>query len=28
VLAQTKDRADGKKVAGLVSALLKERAPS
>lgn len=28
VLAQTKDRADGKKIAGLVSALLKERAPS
>ncbi len=28
VLAQTKDRADGKKVAGLVSALLKEKAPS
>jgi uncharacterized protein YqeY len=28
VLAQTKDRADGKKVAGLVAALLKERAPS
>jgi uncharacterized protein len=28
VLAQTKDRADGKKVAGLVSALLKEKSPS
>jgi uncharacterized protein YqeY len=28
VLAQTKDRADGKKVAGLVSALLREKAPS
>jgi len=28
VLAQTKDRADGKKVAGLVGALLKEKAPS
>ena len=28
VLAQTKDRADGKKIAGLVSALLKEKAPS
>lgn len=28
VLAQTKDRADGKKVAGLVSALLKDKAPS
>jgi uncharacterized protein len=28
VLAQTKDRADGKKVAGLVSALLKEKASS
>lgn len=28
VLAQTKDRADGKKVAGLVSALLKEKTPS
>jgi uncharacterized protein YqeY len=28
VLAQTKDRADGKKVAGLVSALLMEKAPS
>ena len=28
VLAQTKDRADGKKVAGLVGAMLKEKAPS
>jgi uncharacterized protein YqeY len=28
VLAETKDRADGKKVASLVGALLKERAPS
>jgi len=28
VLARTKDRADGKKVAGLVSALLKDKAPS
>jgi hypothetical protein len=28
VLAQTKDRADGKRVAGLVGALLKEKAPS
>jgi hypothetical protein len=28
VLAETKDRADGKKVAGLVGALLKEKAPS
>ena len=28
VLAETKDRADGKKVAGLVSAMLKEKAPS
>ena len=28
VLAQTKDRADGKKVAGLVGAMLKDRAPS
>lgn len=28
VLAQTKDRADGKKVASLVGALLKEKAPS
>jgi len=28
VLAQTKDRADGKKVAGLVSALLRDKAPS
>ena len=28
VLAQTKDRADGKKVAGLVSALLKEKSAS
>jgi uncharacterized protein YqeY len=28
VLAETKDRADGKKVAGLVGAMLKERAPS
>jgi uncharacterized protein YqeY len=28
VLAKTKDRADGKKVAGLVSALLKERSSS
>jgi uncharacterized protein len=28
VLAQTKDRADGKKVAGLVGAVLKEKAPS
>ena len=28
VLAETKDRADGKKVAGLVGAMLKEKAPS
>jgi uncharacterized protein YqeY len=28
VLAQAKDRADGKKVAGMVAALLKEKAPS
>jgi uncharacterized protein YqeY len=28
VLAETKDRADGKKVAGLVAAMLKEKAPS
>jgi uncharacterized protein len=28
VLAQTKDRADGKKVAGLVGAMLKEKSPS
>lgn len=28
VLAETKDRADGKKVAGLVGAMLKETAPS
>jgi len=28
VLAETKDRADGKKVAGLVAAMLKEKTPS
>jgi uncharacterized protein YqeY len=28
VLAETKDRADGKKVAGLVGAMLKEKSPS
>ncbi len=28
VLAETKDRADGKKIAGLVGAMLKEKAPS
>ncbi len=28
VLAQTKDRADGRKVAGLVAVMLKEKAPS